>query len=53
MNELTIRVLCDVRAETTVDGAVLFSQTQDNQNSVFLIAGNLTPPRSQRYFVTS
>ena len=41
MNELTIRVLCDVRAETTVDGAVLFSQTQDNQNSVFLAAKNI------------
>ena len=41
MNELTIRVLCDVRAETTVDGAVLFSQTQDNQNSVFFAAKNI------------
>ena len=37
-NELIFRVLCDVRAKTTVDGAVLFSQTKDNQKSVFLAA---------------
>ena len=38
MNELIIRVLCDVQAEFTVDGAVLYSQTTDNQSSVFLAA---------------
>ena len=41
MNELCIRVLCDVRAETKVDGAVLYSQTKDNQNSVILAAKNI------------
>ena len=40
-NELSIRVLCDVRAETIVDGAVLYSQTKDNQNSVILAAKNI------------
>ena len=38
MNELIIRTLCDVRPETSVNGAVLFSQTTDNQNSVFSAA---------------
>ena len=38
MNELIIRALCDVQAEITVDGAVLYSQTTDNQSSVFLAA---------------
>ena len=41
MNELSIRVLCDVRAETTVDGAVLYSQTKDNQNSVLFAAQHI------------
>jgi len=41
MNELSIRVLCDVRAETTVDGAVLYSQTKDNQNSVIFAAKHI------------
>ena len=41
MNELIIRVLCDFRLETIVDGAVLFSQTIDNQNSVFYAAKNI------------
>lgn len=41
MNELSIRVLCDVRPETTVDGAVLYSQTKDNQNSVIFAAKNI------------
>jgi hypothetical protein len=38
INELIIRVLCDVQAEITVDGAVLYSQTADNQRSVLLAA---------------
>ena len=38
MNELIIRVFCDVQAEIIVDGAVLYSQTTDNQSSVFLAA---------------
>ena len=38
MNELIIRALCDVRPETAANGAVLFSQTTDNQNSVFSAA---------------
>ena len=41
MNELIFRVLCDIRAETPADGAVLYSQTIENQNSVFLAAKNL------------
>ena len=41
LNELSIRVLCDVRAKITVDGAVLYSQTKDNQNSVILAAKNI------------
>jgi hypothetical protein len=41
MNELSIRVLCDIRAETTIDGAVLYSQTIDNQNSVIFAAKNI------------
>ena len=41
MNELIFRVLCDVRAEITVDGAVLYSQTIDNQSSVFFAAKNI------------
>lgn len=41
INELSIRVLCDVRSETTVDGAVLYSQTKDNQKSVLLAAKNI------------
>jgi hypothetical protein len=41
MNELIIRALCDVRPETAVNGAVLFSQTSDNQNSVFSAAKNI------------
>ncbi len=40
-NELIIRVLCDVQAEITVDGAVIYSQTTDNQRSVFLAAKEL------------
>ena len=38
LNELIIRVLCDVQANISVDGAVLYSQTTDNQSSVFLAA---------------
>jgi hypothetical protein len=41
LNELSIRVLCDIRAKITVDGAVLYSQTKDNQNSVILAAKNI------------
>ncbi len=41
MNELIIRVLCDVRPGSSVNGAVLFSQTTDNQNSVFSTARNI------------
>ena len=41
MNELIIRALCDVRPETAVNGAVLFSQTTDNQNSVFSAAKDI------------
>ncbi len=41
MNELIIRVLCDVRPGNSVGGAVLFSQTSDNQNSVFSTAKNI------------
>jgi hypothetical protein len=41
LNELSIRVLCDVRAKIAVDGAVLYSQTKDNQNSVILAAKNI------------
>ena len=41
MNELIVRVLCDVRAETPADGAVLYSQTFENQNSVLHAAKNI------------
>ena len=41
LNELSIRVLCDIRSKITVDGAVLYSQTKDNQNSVILAAKNI------------
>jgi hypothetical protein len=36
--ELTIRVLCEVRPRSIVDGAVLYCQTIDNQHSVFRAA---------------
>jgi hypothetical protein len=36
--ELTIRTLCDVRAEAKADGVFLFSQTKDNQQSVLSAA---------------
>ncbi|MGD2014092.1 MAG: hypothetical protein PVH37_23370 [Desulfobacterales bacterium] len=41
MNELIIRVLCDVRAKAIVDGAILYCQTIDNQNSVFFAAKDI------------
>ena len=41
MNELIVRVLCDIRAVTPADGAVLYSQTFENQNSVFHAAKNI------------
>lgn len=39
--ELLIRVLCDTRPEVVADGAFLFSQTENNQESVFLAAREL------------
>ena len=36
--ELTIRTLCDVRAEIVADGVFLYSQTKDNQYSVLSAA---------------
>lgn len=39
--ELTIRTLCDVKAKTIADGAFLYSQTKDNQYSVFAAAHQL------------
>ena len=36
--ELTIRALCDVRANAVADGLFLFSQTSDNQDSVLSAA---------------
>ena len=36
--ELLIRVLCDTRPRVVADGAFLFSQTENNQESVFFAA---------------
>jgi hypothetical protein len=36
--EITIRVMCDVRAENTIDAVYLYGQTQDNQSSVLSAA---------------
>ena len=39
--QLLIRVLCDTRPPAVTDGAYLFGQTPDNQESVFAAAGQL------------
>jgi hypothetical protein len=39
--QLLIRVLCDTRPPAVTDGAYLFGQTADNEESVFAAAGQL------------
>lgn len=39
--EITIRTLCDVKAEKTIDAVYLYSQTEDNQSSVLSAAHQL------------
>jgi len=39
--QLLFRVLCDTRPPAVTDGAYLFGQTTDNQESVFAAAGQL------------
>jgi uncharacterized SAM-binding protein YcdF (DUF218 family) len=39
--QLLIRVLCDTRPAAVTDGAYLFGQTTDNEESVFAAAGQL------------
>lgn len=39
--EITIRTLCDVRAESTLDAVYIYSQTEDNQSSVLSAAHQL------------
>lgn len=46
--ELTIRTLCDLHPETKADVAFLFSQTRDNQDSVFIAAQKLLHHRLAR-----
>lgn len=41
LEELIIRTLCDTFPETKTDGAYLFAQTEDNQESVFAAAEHL------------
>ena len=39
--EITIRTLCDVRADSTIDAVYVYSQTEDNQSSVLSAAHEL------------